>query len=48
MLEQIESVSNPLAIIALFAALAEIAGTVAIKLVAPEKRGRTAKTILPR
>jgi len=31
-----KSVSNPLTIIALFAALAEIAGTVAIKLVAPE------------
>jgi hypothetical protein len=36
MLEQMKSVSNPLTIIALFAALAEIAGTVAIKLVAPE------------
>jgi hypothetical protein len=36
MLEQIKSVSNPLTIIALFAALAEVAGTVAIKLVAPE------------
>ena len=36
MLEQMKSVSNPLTIIALFAALAEIAGTVAIKLVSPE------------
>ena len=36
MLEQMKSVSNPLTIIALFAALAEIAGTVAIKLVTPE------------
>ncbi len=36
MLEQMKSVSNPLTIIALFAALAEVAGTVAIKLVAPE------------
>jgi hypothetical protein len=36
MLERMKSVNNPLTIIALFAALAEIAGTVAIKLVAPD------------
>jgi len=36
MLEQMKSVSNPLTIIALFAALAEVAGTIAIKLVAPD------------
>lgn len=36
MLEKMKSVNNPLTIIALFAALAEVAGTVAIKLVAPE------------
>jgi len=36
MIENIKAVNNPLTIIAIFAALAEIAGTVAIKLVNPE------------
>jgi hypothetical protein len=36
MIENIKAVNNPLTIIAIFAALAEIAGTVALKLVAPE------------
>src|SRR5262249_16882702 len=36
MIENIKAVNNPLTIIAIFAALAEIAGTIAIKLVAPE------------
>jgi hypothetical protein len=40
MLEKMKSVNNPLTIIALFAALAEVAGTVAIKLVAPELQSR--------
>ncbi len=36
MTEQIKTVNNPLTIIAIFAALAEIAGTTALKLVIPE------------
>lgn len=36
MIESIKAVNNPLTIIAIFSALAEVAGTVAIKLVAPE------------
>lgn len=36
MIENIKAVNNPLTIIAIFAALAEIAGTLALKIVAPE------------
>lgn len=36
MIESVKTISNPLTIIAIFAALAEIAGTVALKIVTPE------------
>lgn len=36
MIEKVKAVNNPLTIIAIFAALAEIAGTIALKIVAPE------------
>jgi maltodextrin utilization protein YvdJ len=39
MIEKVKAVNNPLTIIAIFAALAEIAGTVALKMVAPEFQG---------
>ncbi len=39
MIEKIKSINNPLTIIAIFATLAEIAGTVALATVAPELQG---------
>jgi hypothetical protein len=39
MIEKVKAVNNPLTIIAIFAALAEIAGTVALKLVAEDLQG---------
>lgn len=36
MIEKVKAVNNPLTIIAIFAALAEVAGTVALKIVSPE------------
>jgi hypothetical protein len=39
MIEKVKAVNNPLTIIAIFAALAEIAGTVALKLVAQDLQG---------
>lgn len=39
MIDNIKKISNPLTIIAIFAGLAEIAGTVAIKLVEPQYQG---------
>jgi DNA-binding MarR family transcriptional regulator len=39
MIEKVKAVNNPLTIIAIFAALAEIAGTIALKIVTPELQG---------
>ena len=39
MIEKIKAVNNPLTIIAIFAALAEVAGTVALRLVAQDSQG---------